>query len=443
MTDISIDAGAEGIIKDLEAAGFSAYITGGAVAEYLLGLPLTLINIATSATPGDIVSIYKNQANVNPRTKTVTVIKNQIGYEISTFRATEQSFGFAPDIYDEMAQSVFTIEALAFNRTEGFLDFFSGVDDIKKKKIRLLNSPEEVFLKNPGVMLRGVRLCVTLGFSFDDETEKAVRKFSALSKQIPYSVRLEEFNKLLTSATPSKGFLMLKELGLLSGLIPELVRCFSTPQKNKYHIYNVGEHIMSALDNSPKELMLRWAALLHDIGKPICSSVDSNGIIHFYGHHRESMEIADKILNKLHIEHNMMRDILVLIEYHDVRIDPSMPVVKRLLSKIGAPLFEKLLVLQEADAKAKNPEFIPEKLEKIRVLRHMNEIITQENQPYRISDLAINARDLIKLKYKAGRQINDTLRILLEDVIVNPSLNDHVYLINKAKSLKSGKGSKR
>lgn len=440
--DISIDTGAEEIIKTLENAGFSAYITGSAVTEYLLGMPLSAIHISTSATPADITAIYKTSIKVNPRTKSVTVIKNRVGYEISEYRQAKTSFAMAADAYDELSQATFTIDALAYNPREGFLDFFGGVDDIKKKQIRLLNPTEEVFLKNPAEMLRAVRLCAALGFSLESLTQKAIRKFSALSKQIPYNIRLEELNKLLLSDAPSKGFYMLYELGMMASLMPELARCFLTPQKNKYHIYNVGEHIMHTLDNSPKELLLRWAALLHDVGKPKCSSLDSNGIIHFYGHHRESMAIAEMILSKLHLERAFLRNILLLIEYHDVRIDASMPAIKRLLSKIGDRMFYKLLILQEADARAKNPVYVDEKLEKIRSLRHMAEIITEENQPYRISDLAINARDLMKLKYKAGRQINDTLKILLEDVIVNPSLNDHMYLINKAKMLKNGRSGK-
>lgn len=434
--DILINSGAEEIIKTLENAGFFAYITGNAVTEYLLDKPLSSIHISTSASPSQTASLFSDCSNINPKTKTVTVLKNLTGYEISTFRSSPSTFAKTPDVYDELSLSSFTIDAIAYNKREGFLDFFGGVDDINKKQIRCLKSPDELFSQSPSEMLRAVRLCTTLGFTLDSVCEKAIRKFSFFSKQIPYSVRLEEFNKILLSNTPSKGFFMLHELGLLKHLIPELDRCFYVKQKNKYHIYNVGTHIMHALDNTPPELLLRWAALLHDIGKPNCKSTDSLGIIHFYGHHRESMRIADNILNDLHLDRNLISDILLLIEYHDVRIESTLAAIKRLLSKIGDAMFLKLLMLQEADTRAKNPLYLDEKLEKIQALHSLFRTVIEEGHPYKISDLAINTRDLMKLKYRAGRHINDTLKLLLEDVIINPSLNNYTYLLNKARKLK-------
>lgn len=431
-----INTGAESIIKVLEDAGFFAYITGNSVTEYLLDRPLSSIHISTSASVASVAALFPDNATINPKTKTVTVFKNLTGYEISTFRSSPSTFATTPDVYDELSLSSFTIDAIAYNKREGFLDFFGGVDDINKKQIRCLKAPDELFSASPGEMLRAVRLCVTLDFTLDSLCEKSIRKFSFYSKQIPYSVRLEEFNKLLLSPTPSKGFLMLHELGLLKCLMPELDRCFYVKQKNKYHIYDVGTHIMHALDNTPPELLLRYAALLHDIGKPNCKSTDSSGIIHFYGHHRESMKIADNILNELHLDRNLIHDILLLIEYHDVRIETTLTAIKRLLSKIGDTLFLKLLTLQEADTRAKNPLYLDEKLEKIQALRSLFRTVIEEGHPYKISDLAINARDLMKLKYKAGRQINDTLRLLLEDVLINPSLNNYTYLLNRARKLK-------
>ncbi len=434
--DVLINHGAEAIIERLEASGFASYITGGAVIEYLLDRPVSSVHISTLASPQEIIALFPDYINVDTLSKTVTVLKNQTGYEISTFKTAPSTFGITPDVYDDLSLASFTIDAIAYNKRDGFLDFFGGVDDINKKQIRALSDADELFSKNPSEMLRAVRLSVTLGFTIEASTEKAIRKYSVFSKQIPYNIQLEEYNKILMSNEPANGFSLLHELGLLNYLLPDLNRCFSVPQKNKYHIYNVGEHILHALSNTPKDIVLRWSSLLHDIGKPDCSSCDANGIIHFYGHHRESMRISDSILNSLHLDRALIHDILLLIEYHDVRIEATLPAIKRLLSKTGDALFAKLLTLQEADARAKNPLYIGEKLEKIDALRSLLHTIIEEGHPYKISDLAINARDLMKLKYKAGRQINDTLRVLLEDVILNPSLNNYTYLLNKAKSLR-------
>ncbi len=436
---ISIDVGAERIIDRLEKAGFASYITGEALRDYLMEHPISCIHISTAALPSQIIELFDNCINIT--NQSVTVIENKIGYEISTFRTSPLIFSRKPDIYDDLSLFGFTIDAVAFNKREGFLDFFGGVSDIRNKIIKCVVTPDEYFPENPAEMLRAVRLCVTLNFIIEENTEKAIRKYSIYSKQIPRSVVLEEFNKILLSEHPDKGFRLLHELGMLRHMMPELDRCFYVPQKNKYHIYNVGEHILHALINTPADLILRWAALLHDIGKPCCLSHDHNGIIHFYGHHRESMSIADNILTSLRLNPDMIHDIVILIEYHDVRIDASLPSIKRIMSRMGEKQFQALLLLQEADCKAKNPIYISEKIEKLQNLHKLFKTIIEELQPYKISDLAINARDLSKLKYKAGREITDTLRTLLEDVIINPALNNHQYLIKRAKNLKN-RGSK-
>lgn len=131
-----------------------------------------------------------------------------------------------------------------------------------------------------------------------------------------------------------------------------------------------------------------------------------------------------------------MRDILVLVENHDVRIEPSPPAVKRMMARTGGNLFEKLLLLQEADNKAKNPNFLRDKLARLAEVRRIYREVLAEGQPYLVSDLVINGRDLIKLGFKAGREIGDTLRLLLDEVLVNPAMNNREYLLGRAKELR-------
>jgi tRNA nucleotidyltransferase (CCA-adding enzyme) len=224
---------------------------------------------------------------------------------------------------------------------------------------------------------------------------------------------------------------------LLKFILPELDRCFGEPQKNKYHIYDVGEHIMHTVKNTPKDLILRWAAVLHDTGKPCCSSTDSAGIIHFYGHHRESRRIAVDVLYRLHMESSSIKDITMLVEHHDYRVEANYTAVKRMMSKTGAELFEKLLILQLADNMAKNPTHLPDKLRRINGGLDIYRDVIAQKQPYRISDLLINGKDLMELGYRQGRDIGETLKELLDEVIIKPELNNRAYLIKRAKELKS------
>ena len=242
----------------------------------------------------------------------------------------------------------------------------------------------------------------------------------------------EELDKILLSQNPAE-IQQLHTLGLMLYILPEVDLCFTVPQRNKYHIYNVGEHIMHAVKNAPDDIIIRWAALLHDIGKPDSKSIDSNGIIHFYGHHRQSVRLASEILRKFRFDQQQQKDILTLIENHDVRIDTTLIGVKKMMSRTGQELFAKLLLLQEADNSAKNEKYLKEKLNKINETRKLYLKIVAERQPYRISDLVVNGRDLNKLGFRPGHEIGDTLQELLEEVMINPNLNTKEYLISRAK----------
>ena len=196
---------------------------------------------------------------------------------------------------------------------------------------------------------------------------------------------------------------------------------------------------MQTVKNTPPDLVLRWAALLHDTGKPCCPSTDANGIIHFYGHHRESRRIAMDVLYKLHMDSASIRDITLLVENHDYRVEPTFTAVKRMMSKTGDELFKTLMLLQKADNLAKSPKHYPEKLRRIDSALAIYRQVIASNQPYRISDLVVNGSDLMKVGYRQGREIGDTLRALLDEVIINPELNTRSRLIRRAAEMKRKK----
>lgn len=129
----------------------------------------------------------------------------------------------------------------------------------------------------------------------------------------------------------------------------------------------------------------------------------------------------------------------MLIENHDIRIDPSPVSVKRVMARLGEDLFAKLLLLQEADNTAKNHDYLDEKLSLLNEVRLVYKKVLSERQPYLVSDLVINGRDLIKIGFRVGREIGDVLRQLLDEVIINPSLNKRDYLLRRAKQLKTKK----
>ena len=444
--EIEISEGARRIIKILNLKGFEAYVVGGAVRDCFMKKTPHDFDIATNALPQDIKKTFPKTVDIGIKHGTVAVMDNNTCYEVTTFRTDGEYLDsrhpcdvqFVSDLRSDMLRRDFTINALAYNDQSGIIDCVGGVRDIENKSIRCVGDPEKRFREDALRMMRAVRFSVVLGFEIEQNTAAAIKKCAILIKKISAERIREEIEKILRSENPG-GIIKLHELGLLQYIIPELDICFSVPQKNKYHIYNVGEHIIHATAESADDITIRWAALLHDIGKPLCKSVDQNGIIHFYGHHRESVRLADDILHRLRLDNESRKNILLLIENHDISIDPNPVSVKRVMARLGEDLFLKLLMLQEADNRAKNPKYLDDKLNRLSEVRLIYRKVLSERQPYMASDLVINGRDLIKIGFRAGREIGDTLRQLLDEVLINPSLNKREYLMMRAKQLKKRK----
>lgn len=436
---MTLSRGAENVINALENAGFEAYIAGGAVRDSLMGETPSDYDIATNARPHEVKALFERTIDTGIKHGTVTVIENKVGFEVTTYREEggyrdmrhPDSVCFVGSIDEDLKRRDFTVNAMAYSPTRGFVDKFGGRRDIETGIIRCVGVPEERFKEDALRMLRAVRFAACLNFEIEPETAKAIRKCAVLIKNVSAERVLGELNKILLCDRPER-ISILYDTGLMRCIIPDLCKCFRTEQNNKYHVYNVGDHILEAVKNTPNDLILRWAALLHDIGKPACVSCDAAGIYHFYGHHRESARIANDFLHKIRMDKESIREILTLIENHDVRIDPSPAGVKRMMARTGEDLFLKLLLLQEADNRAKNSRYLADKLSKLHTVYMRYQQIIAEGQPYMLSQLQINGRDLIKLGYRTGREIGDALKILLEEVVIDPSLNNREYLQKRA-----------
>lgn len=440
---MALTRGAEYILQTLESAGYEAFIVGGAVRDSIMGKTPSDYDIATNARPKEVKALFARTIDTGLKHGTVTVIINKTGFEVTTYREETgyrdmrhpDSIKYVDELSYDLVRRDFTINAMAYNPHIGVVDEYNGIRHIEEKIIHCVGVPEDRFKEDALRMLRAIRFAATLDFELSDEVIKAIRKCAVLIKNVSCERILEEINKILICDRPSK-IKLLYETGLMKYIIPELCICFDTVQNNKYHIYNVGDHIMKAVDNTPNDLVLRWSALLHDIGKPECISRDNAGINHFYGHHRESVRIAKDVLHKLRMDNDSINDILVLVENHDVRIDTNPASVKRMLARTGENLFLKLLLLQEADNRAKNLKFLDDKLSKLHAVYDQCQRIILEHQPYQISHLQINGRDLLKIGFKAGREIGDMLKLLLDEVVIDPSLNSREYLIKRAISIR-------
>ncbi len=426
-------------IDKINRLGNRAYIAGNTVRELLSNDTSSVYILITDASLKKIKTMFRRVSECVDKRNCLKVIENQTVMEIHCLLDNTDFDTFVMNI---LSNFDFTINSMAYSIKDGIIDPFGGLDDFNNKLIRFVNPSEMLLAEKTIRMLRAVRYSAQLGFSIENSSVQLIKKCSMLIKRSSNDKIREELDKILLSDTPDAVF-QLHTLGLMHYILPEVDICFSSPQKNKYHIYNVGEHIVYAVKNSPNDLIIRWAALLHDIGKPNSKSIDANGIIHFYGHHRHSVRLASDILRKFRFDNQQQREILLLIENHDVRIDASLIGVKKMMSRTGPDLFSKLLLLQEADNKAKNQKYLRDKLIKINEVRQLSLKVIAERQPYRISDLALNNRDLSALGLRAGHEISDTLQLLLDEVLVNPELNTKDYLISQAKRIRNKKRSRK
>mgnify|MGYP002710243710 FL=1 len=403
--------------------GVKAYIYGGAVRDILSGHIPMRCKIAVNAPLSELQNLFSKSSFLR-------------GALRATICNTDcRIISLHDNINNLCAHSDFTVNSLAYSPETGIIDDFGGADDVKNKIIRFTQDCEDNLRENPVIMLRAVRFAAELGYSIAEDSLELINRCAVFIKYADRYAVMSEMTKLLLSPRPDD-FRELHKLGLLRYIMPELERCFGQKQKNKYHIYDVGEHIMNAVKNTPKDYVLRWAALLHDIGKPLCASTDSNGTIHFYGHHRESRYIADDILHRYGMKPEYIRDILILIENHDVRVDPSPVHVKKMMAKTGEELFDKLMLLQTADNMAKNPRLFPEKYRRINAARNTAKAIIENGEPYCAAQLGVNAKDLMRIGFRPGKEITETIRILLDEVVHKPALNRRDYLITRAKEIK-------
>jgi len=217
---------------------------------------------------------------------------------------------------------------------------------------------------------------------------------------------------------------------VITTIIPELKPCIGFNQNNRYHEYDVYDHIRHAVYNyGGSDLVVIISLLLHDIGKPHCYTEDCNGG-HFYGHGVVSHDIAEKVLDNLRFDNKTKHDVLELVLYHDSTIEPTPKTVRRWLNKIGEKQFLRLLDIREADMLAHSKDTQKSRLERNDKLRKILAEIIQSNQCFTIKDLAINGKDIIAMGVPEGKRIGEILNTVLNEVINETIVNERKFLLD-------------
>lgn len=497
--DLPLPKCVEWILHTLEIKGFEAYIIGGCVRDMLLSLQIQGnftkqikdFDICTNATPQQMIEVFKPYHliptglkhgtmslalhkkhikkiessfassgysllkkllcnELNAESKRLKIIldfllerqekqSEYILFEITTFRSdgkysnnrSPDGVEFVSDLQSDVKRRDFTINAIAYNKK--IIDYVGGLEHLRDKKIACVGEAELRFSEDALRILRALRFAATIGFSIESSTREAIFKCKNLLKNISFERIKIEFDKLLCGKYASEILSEYREI--ISEIIFELKPTFNFNQHNKYHHLDVWEHTLLAIKHSPKLAILRWVALLHDIGKPSTFSLDSDGVGHFYTHALISRQIAQSILNRLKFDNKSKKIILELIFYHNDFINENKRNVLKRLNKIGLELFILLLAFQKADALAQNPQFASEKLEHLRKLHTLLDEVVESKSAFSLKDLAINGHHLHNMGF-CGKEIGQILQLLLKKVMDNELQNDEKLLLQAASELK-------
>ena len=359
------------VLERLEDAGCAAYAVGGCVRDSLLSIPLHDYDIATAALPQQVLELCADLRCVETGLKhgTVTVLSGGLPVEVTTFRKEgdytdhrrPDKVTFTDDLSLDLARRDFTINAMAWSLGEEdfgrLVDPFDGMRDLHEGIIRTPCDPDVTFSDDPLRMMRAVRFASQLNFRLFPETFEAIVRNRERIGIVSRERIAVELNKIVLSPVPSVGFDLLERTGLLELIFPEMQRLKGVERRGQHAHKDNFYHTLKVLDNVAAvsdDLWLRWAAILHDIGKPLTKAYDPQVGWTFHSHEVVGSKMVPAIFRALKLpmnEHMKFVRKMVFLHLRPIILSEDMvtdSAVRRLLFEAGDDV-EKLMTLCEAD----------------------------------------------------------------------------------------------
>jgi len=326
----------------------------------------------------------------------------------------------------------FTINAIAERLPSGErIDPQGGEADLRAKRLRMIFP--RAFIEDPLRILRGARFAARFHLDIDADTQQAMTAAAALLDTVSAERVGDEFTKLLTQCDhPGAGFDILQRCGGLVVVFPELDRCVGVSQ-NEYHPDDVYRHTLKVCDAAPRDsLVVRWAALLHDLGKVDARQMidDESGTrVVFYGHENISAAMAQRILERLRYPHVFVERCTLLVHEHMYRYESAWKpaTVRRFMARVGVDYLDDLFELRRADCRSRD---LHKELRALEELRRRVETELHARSGVHIADLAVSGEDVMRvLRVGPGPQVGRVLRLLLDRVLEHPELNQRSTLL--------------
>lgn len=437
------------IYSKIQTSGFDIFFVGGCVRNLILKKVVKDWDFATNAEPEEIVKLFPDSFYDNKfGTVGIPIEKpHKQVVEITTFR-TEQGYKdfrhptnvvWGKTIKKDLARRDFTINAIAMDLNGKFTDPFLGQKDLEEKLVRAVGNPNERFKEDALRLIRGIRFATQLDFKIEDKTWDEIKKDSELIDQISKERVRDELLKILASNFPYEGIMLLKESGLLKHIIPELLEGnkLSQARPGRHHTDDVLTHNLMSLKHCPsKDPIVRFASLIHDVGKPEVASKDEKGFVIFYNHETVGARTAKEICEKLKFSKKEKNRVVNLIRWHMFTVDEHITdaAIRRFIRRVGVENVKDIIDLRIGDrlgGGTQTAESWRLKLFKKRIEEQLGP------KPFSIEDLAINGHDVMKeLNIKPGPKIGEILQKLFEEVDEDLSKNTREYLIERIKTLK-------
>ena len=431
------------ILSTLESAGYKAYIVGGSVRDFIMGREPSDYDVATDATPKEVMALFSSDKVIDTGSKhgTVTVIHNSVHVEVTTFRKESvysdgrhpDEVTFSDNINDDLSRRDFTMNAIAYNEAEGMIDPFGGVKDIENRIIRTVGNPEERFNEDALRMLRALRFSSALGFEIEEETKKAIFDHK---EDILGRVSMERIQKELEGILVGDDVerVLRDYVEIIGVVIPEVLPMVGFDQRTPFHIYDVWEHTIKVVAGMPADPVSRLAGLFHDIGKPPCFIQGEDGVGHFFGHPEVSREMADEIMRRLKFDNKTREDVLLIVKWHDLRPAVTVKAVRKVIMKVTPELFSKWVAIKYADNGAQAPALADRKAG-IHGVEELGYELMESEEALSLKTLRVNGRDIMSLGVSEGPEVGRIMSELLSDVLEENIENDREQLLKRAEEL--------
>jgi len=426
------------ILEQLNRNG-KGFLVGGAVRDKILNKDPGDYDFATDIEYSELKRIF---AGYNPKEMgahfgILMINVNGKSYEIAKFRKETGVYNsrypkdikFVKTIEEDLARRDFTINSIAYSEQTGIVDLYGGRQDIRRKVIRFVGKPKLRIEEDALRILRAFRFISKLGFNLDKKTAEAIYKKRKFLTKISKERIFDELSKILMGKFVKKAFIEMKKLRVLEMIIPEFYYAYNFDQNNPNHPDDLFNHIIKVIHLCDYDLVTRFAALFHDLGKINVKIIDAKGIFYFYGHEKESALIAEEELKQLKASNDFINSVKKIVKNHMlIYQDVSDKTLKKLIIEMEEKNLKRLFNLFSADLNSKGLRTKKENEEILQNFWEKIENIKKHGKIPQFNDLDITGIDLINLKF-SNREIGEVKNRLYELVLGDEIENEKEALL--------------